>query len=157
MAIGALGAGAQPVLQNPVQGLRILGLPARMPSVALTIDHDRHRHGGAGVAAARPVRGRPLPRRRALPRRLTRSQLDRTLLLWVIPLTVAPPMFSKDVYSYLAQSEITARGLDPYAIGPARALGVDHVLTRTVPNIWRDTPAPVRSAVPVDGTRHHLR
>jgi len=51
-------------------------------------------------------------------------------------------MFSRDVYSYLAQSEITARGLDPYAIGPAGALGVDNVLTRTVPNIWRDTPAP---------------
>ncbi|RZK73098.1 MAG: hypothetical protein EOP28_05845, partial [Rhodococcus sp. (in: high G+C Gram-positive bacteria)] len=68
--------------------------------------------------------------------------LDRTLLLWIIPLSVAPPMFSKDVYSYLAQSEIAARGLDPYAIGPAGALGVDHVLTRTVPTIWRDTPAP---------------
>ncbi len=75
-------------------------------------------------------------------RRLSRSQLDRTLLLWILPLVVAPPMFSKDVYSYLAQSEIAARGLDPYAIGPAGALGVDHVLTRTVPNIWRDTSAP---------------
>ena len=73
---------------------------------------------------------------------LTRSQLDRTLLLWILPLCVAPPMFSKDVYSYLAQSEITARGLDPYQVGPAGALGVDNVLTRTVPNIWRDTPAP---------------
>ncbi|NLG55727.1 MAG: polyprenol phosphomannose-dependent alpha 1,6 mannosyltransferase MptB, partial [Rhodococcus sp.] len=29
-----------------------------------------------------------------------------------------------------------------YLIGPASALGVDHVLTRTVPTIWRDTPAP---------------
>ena len=64
------------------------------------------------------------------------------LLLWILPLSVAPPMFSRDVYSYLAQSEIAARGLDPYAIGPKAALGVDHVLTRTVPTIWRDTPAP---------------
>lgn len=141
MALGALGAGAQPVLQNPVQGLRILGLPARMPSVALTITIT----GSVMVVLAWLLLGRfAVGRFRggAVPRRLTRSQLDRTLLMWVIPLTVAPPMFSKDVYSYLAQSEIAARGLDPYAIGPAQALGVDHVLTRTVPNIWRDTPAP---------------
>ena len=51
-------------------------------------------------------------------------------------------MFSKDVYSYLAQSAITARGLDPYSLGPAAALGVDDPLTRTIPTIWRDTPAP---------------
>ncbi|MFE3293482.1 polyprenol phosphomannose-dependent alpha 1,6 mannosyltransferase MptB [Rhodococcus sp. NPDC059234] len=141
MALGALGAGAQPVLQNPVQGLRILGLPARMPSVAMTITLT----GSAMVVLAWLLLGRFAIgnfREGTAIRRLTRSQMDRTLLMWVIPLTVAPPMFSKDVYSYLAQSEIAARGLDPYAIGPAGALGVDHVLTRTVPNIWRDTPAP---------------
>jgi alpha-1,6-mannosyltransferase len=142
MAIGALGAGAQPVLQNPVQGLRILGLPARLGATALTLTMT----GSVMVVLAWLLLGRfAIGRYRgegAAPRRLTRSQLDRTLLLWVIPLTIAPPMFSKDVYSYLAQSEITARGLDPYAIGPKMALGVDHVLTRTVPTIWRDTPAP---------------
>jgi len=141
MAVGAIGAGAQPVLQNPVQGLRFLGLPARMPSTALTLTMT----GTVLVVLAWLLLGRFAIGRRdpdGQPRRLTRSQLDRTLLLWIVPLVVAPPMFSKDVYSYLAQSEISARGLDPYAIGPAGALGVDHVLTRTVPNIWRDTPAP---------------
>ncbi|WP_433703668.1 polyprenol phosphomannose-dependent alpha 1,6 mannosyltransferase MptB [Prescottella equi] len=141
MAVGALGAGAQPVLQNPVQGLRILGLPARMPSATLSMAMT----GTVMVVLAWLLLGRfavgSMRGGRAI-RQLSRSQLDRTLLLWVIPLTVAPPMFSRDVYSYLAQSEITARGLDPYEIGPAGALGVDHVLTRTVPNIWRDTPAP---------------
>ncbi len=141
MAVGALGAGAQPVLQNPVQGLRILGLPARMPSATLSMAMT----GTVMVVLAWLLLGRfavGSVRGGRAPRQLSRSQLDRTLLLWVIPLTVAPPMFSRDVYSYLAQSEITARGLDPYAIGPAGALGVDHVLTRTVPTIWRDTPAP---------------
>ncbi|MFC4604290.1 polyprenol phosphomannose-dependent alpha 1,6 mannosyltransferase MptB [Rhodococcus kronopolitis] len=141
MALGALGAGAQPVLQNPVQGLRVLGLPARMPSVALTIAIT----GAVMVVLAWLLLGRFAVgsfRGGTVPRRLTRSQLDRTLLMWVVPLAIAPPMFSKDVYSYLAQSEIAARGLDPYGIGPQQALGVDHVLTRTVPNIWRDTPAP---------------
>ncbi len=37
MAVGALGAGAQPVLQNPTAGLRVLSLPGRMPTVSLTM------------------------------------------------------------------------------------------------------------------------
>ena len=136
MALGSLGAGANPVLQNPLQGVRVLGLPARMPSTALAVVMT----GMIMVVLAWLVVGRFV--RRDAPRRLSRRQLDRTLLLWALPLAVAPPMFSKDVYSYLAQSEIAARGLDPYALGPAQALGVDNVLTRTVPTIWRDTPAP---------------
>ncbi|KZF13126.1 MAG: polyprenol phosphomannose-dependent alpha 1,6 mannosyltransferase MptB [Rhodococcus sp. (in: high G+C Gram-positive bacteria)] len=141
MSLGALGAGAQPVLQNPVVGIRILSLPSRMATTALTVTMT----GTVMVVLAWLLLGRfAVGRLRDgnVPRRMTRSQLDRTLLLWILPLCVAPPMFSRDVYSYLAQSEITARGLDPYAIGPAGALGVDNVLTRTVPNIWRDTPAP---------------
>ena len=142
MAVGALGAGEQPVLQNPTAGLRVLSLPGRMPTVSLTMTMT----GTVLVVLAWLMLGRfavgDIRSRSGAPRRMTRSQLDRTLLLWILPLSVAPPMFSRDVYSYLAQSEIAARGLDPYAIGPKAALGVDHVLTRTVPTIWRDTPAP---------------
>lgn len=141
MAIGALGAGAQPVLQNPIAGVRLLSLPSRMATTALTVTMT----GTVIVVLAWLLLGRfALGRLRsgATPRRLTRSQMDRTLLLWILPLCVAPPMFSRDVYSYLAQSEITARGLDPYEVGPVDALGADNVLTRTVPNIWRETPAP---------------
>jgi alpha-1,6-mannosyltransferase len=76
------------------------------------------------------------------PRRMSRSQLDRTLLLWALPLLIAPPMYSKDVYSYLAQSEIALLGLDPYRVGPATGLGLDHVFTLSVPSLWRETPAP---------------
>lgn len=141
MAVGALGAGAQPVVQNPVYGHRVIGLLSRMPTVALTVAIT----GAAILVVAWLLLGRlavgPL-RQGNTPRRLSKSQMDRTMLLWMIPLFVAPPMYSKDVYSYLAQSEITARGLDPYRLGPAQALGVDNVLTRSVPTIWRDTPAP---------------
>ena len=76
------------------------------------------------------------------PRRMSRSQLDRTLLIWALPLLIAPPMYSKDVYSYLAQSQIARLGLDPYRVGPAPGLGLDHVFTLSVPSLWRDTPAP---------------
>src|SRR6185312_15901518 len=76
------------------------------------------------------------------PRRMSRAQLDRTVILWALPLLIAPPMYSKDVYSYLAQSQIARNGLDPYRVGPAPGLGLDHVFTLSVPSLWRETPAP---------------
>ncbi|MET9486164.1 polyprenol phosphomannose-dependent alpha 1,6 mannosyltransferase MptB [Nocardia sp. NPDC006630] len=140
MAISALGVGAQPVHQNPTSGMRVLGFFARAHTSTLAMCMI----GTVLVVMAWLLLGRFAvggwgghPRHR-----LTRSQLDRTLLLWIIPLSIAPPMFSNDVYSYLAQSEIAARGLDPYAVGPADGLGLNNVLTNNVPNIWRETPAP---------------
>lgn len=134
MAIGALGAGARPVVQDPTFGVRLLNLPSRIQTVSLTMTTT----GAVMMALAWLMLGRF-----ALgPRRMSRSQLDRTLLLWAIPLLMAPPMYSRDVYSYLAQSEIALIGLDPYRVGPATGLGLDHVFTLSVPNLWRETPAP---------------
>ncbi|WP_067691446.1 polyprenol phosphomannose-dependent alpha 1,6 mannosyltransferase MptB [Nocardia jejuensis] len=140
MAIAALGVGAQPVHQNPTSGMRVLGFFARAHTSTLAMCMI----GTVLVVMAWLLLGRfAIGGWGGNPRhRLTRSQLDRTLLLWIIPLSVAPPMFSNDVYSYLAQSEIAARGLDPYAVGPADGLGLNNVLTNNVPNIWRETPAP---------------
>lgn len=134
MAIGALGAGARPVVQDPTFGVRLLNLPSRIQTVSLTMTTT----GAVMMALAWLMLGRF-----ALgSRRMSRSQLDRTLLLWAIPLLLAPPMYSRDVYSYLAQSEISRIGLDPYEVGPATGLGLDHVFTLSVPNLWRETPAP---------------
>ncbi len=134
MAIGALGAGARPVVQDPTFGVRLLNLPSRIQTVSLTMTTT----GAVMMALAWLMLGRF-----ALgSRRMSRGELDRTLWLWTLPLLPAPPMYSKDVYSYLAQSEICRAGLDPYRIGPARALGLDHVFTLSVPSLWRDTPAP---------------
>lgn len=134
MAIGALGAGARPVVQDPTFGVRLLNLPSRIQTVSLTMTTT----GAVMMALAWLMLGRF-----ALgPRKMTRSQLDRTLLLWVLPLLLAPPMYSKDVYSYLAQSEISLQGNDPYEVGPAPGLGLDHVFTLSVPSMWRETPAP---------------
>src|SRR6201984_734057 len=60
----------------------------------------------------------------------------------MLPLLPAPPMYSKDVYSYLAQSQISLEGLDPYRVGPASGLGLSQVFTLSVPTLWRETPAP---------------
>ncbi|HYB39208.1 MAG TPA: polyprenol phosphomannose-dependent alpha 1,6 mannosyltransferase MptB [Mycobacterium sp.] len=134
MAIGALGAGARPVIQDPTFGVRLLNLPSRIQTVSLTMTTT----GAVMMALAWLMLGRF-----ALgSRRMSRGELDRTLLLWTLPLLVAPPMYSKDVYSYLAQSQISREGLDPYRVGPASGLGLDHVFTLSVPSLWRETPAP---------------
>ena len=134
MAIGALGAGARPVVQDPTFGVRLLNLPSRIQTVSLTMTTT----GAVMMALAWLMLGRF-----ALgSRRMSRSQMDRTLLLWALPLLIAPPMYSRDVYSYLAQSQISLLGLDPYRVGPAPGLGLDHVFTLSVPNMWRETPAP---------------
>jgi alpha-1,6-mannosyltransferase len=134
MAIGALGAGARPVVQDPTFGVRLLNLPSRIQTVSLTMTTT----GAVMMALAWLMLGRF-----ALGgRKMSRSQLDRTLMLWMLPLLPAPPMYSKDVYSYLAQSQISRLGLDPYRVGPAPALGLDHVFTLSVPSLWRETPAP---------------
>ena len=134
MAIGALGVGARPVVQDPTFGVRLLNLPSRIQTVSLTMTTT----GAVMMALAWLMLGRFT----LGDRRMTRSQLDRLLLLWVLPLLIAPPMYSRDVYSYLAQSEISMNGLNPYKVGPATGLGLDHVFTLSVPNMWRETPAP---------------
>lgn len=134
MAIGALGAGARPVVQDPTFGVRLLNLPSRIQTVSLTMTTT----GAVMMALAWLMLGRF-----ALgSRRMSRGDLDRTLLLWVLPLLIAPPMYSKDVYSYLAQSQISLEGLDPYRVGPASGLGLSHIFTLSVPTLWRETPAP---------------
>ncbi|MFQ6267762.1 polyprenol phosphomannose-dependent alpha 1,6 mannosyltransferase MptB [Kutzneria viridogrisea] len=65
-----------------------------------------------------------------------------TLLLWCTPLLAAPPLFSNDVFSYLAQGEIAARGLNPYLVGPASGLGATSEIVERVAVYWRDTPSP---------------
>jgi len=134
MAIGALGAGARPVVQDPTFGVRLLNLPSRIQTVSLTMTTT----GAVMMALAWLMLGRFALGQR----RMSRGELDRTLWLWVLPLLAAPPMYSKDVYSYLAQSQICRLGLDPYRVGPATGLGLDHVFTLSVPSLWRETPAP---------------
>ncbi|QGK72177.1 hypothetical protein GIY23_09625 [Allosaccharopolyspora coralli] len=135
LGVGAIGAGAAPV-DNPLSGIRLIGLPARIPTVAMACAWL----GMLMIVIAWLWLGSLSWPGRA--RMVSRSQLDRTVIMWAIPFAIAPPLFSRDMYAYLAQSEVAARGLDPYVLGPAFALGVDNPFTGNVPNIWRDTPAP---------------
>jgi alpha-1,6-mannosyltransferase len=138
MALGSLGAGALPV-PNPLFGIRVVSLPIRNVSVALAVTY-----AGMGmlVLAWLWLGHRLRTRWRDGPERIGARAVGRTAVLWALPLAVAPPLFSTDVYTYLGQEAISLRGLDPYALGPAGALGVDDPLVRTIPTIWQNTPAP---------------
>lgn len=62
-----------------------------------------------------------------------------TLVWWAVPLAVAPPMFSRDVYSYAAQGAMVRAGLDVYHAGVDQLGGP---LAAQVAPAWQHTPAP---------------
>ena len=41
------------------------------------------------------------------------------VLVWAVPLLLAPPLFSRDVYTYAAQGEMVSHHINPYAYGPS--------------------------------------
>jgi alpha-1,6-mannosyltransferase len=67
-------------------------------------------------------------------------QLSYMLALWIVPLLIVAPLFSRDVFSYAAQGEMMSHHINPYRYGPgtigsgAYTLGVDP--------LWSNTPAP---------------
>ncbi|MFJ2027191.1 polyprenol phosphomannose-dependent alpha 1,6 mannosyltransferase MptB [Streptomyces sp. NPDC087897] len=67
-----------------------------------------------------------------------------TLAWWTAPFLLAPPLYSADVYSYIAQGSMVVEGHDVYTLGPS-ALdpgGIGGDAAASVGNHWRDTPAP---------------
>ncbi|GHJ52395.1 hypothetical protein Nm8I071_17020 [Nonomuraea sp. TT08I-71] len=62
-----------------------------------------------------------------------------TAALWLLPLLAAPPLGSRDVYSYACQGWSWTHGADPYRVGVVAA---GCPWADSVSPIWRDTPAP---------------
>ncbi|MGH9016265.1 MAG: polyprenol phosphomannose-dependent alpha 1,6 mannosyltransferase MptB, partial [Acidimicrobiales bacterium] len=48
---------------------------------------------------------------------LTTGRASAVLAAWGLPLFLGPPLFSRDLYSYVAQGLIAHHGLDPYTVG----------------------------------------
>lgn len=67
------------------------------------------------------------------------STLVIVLIAWVAPLVLAPPLFSRDVYSYVAQGRVVASGMDPYVTGVAV---IDGWFDDGVDPMWAETPTP---------------
>ena len=74
---------------------------------------------------------------------LTTREVRIVAAAWCLPLFLTAPLFSQDVYSYLAQGTLVHLGLDPYRDAPAVLAqhGQAHVLDAVSP-FWRHTTAP---------------
>jgi hypothetical protein len=67
------------------------------------------------------------------------KMLNRLGLWWGVPLALSPVLFSRDVFSYIAQSRLLPNGLDPYVYGT----GVyDTFFTDGADWMWKTAPAP---------------
>jgi alpha-1,6-mannosyltransferase len=58
---------------------------------------------------------------------------------WMLPLLIAPPLFSRDMFTYLAQGDLALHGFNPYQYGVS--VLNDH-LSANVDPTWQDTPTP---------------
>jgi alpha-1,6-mannosyltransferase len=94
---------------------------------------------GVGILILAWVGLRPL----ATAPRLTARQVSLISALWCLPLAIGIPLFSGDVYSYLAQGTIAHLGLNPYHAAPTILArhGQAHVLSAVDP-FWRHETAP---------------
>jgi hypothetical protein len=126
LAGGGLAAGAL-----PARDLFGLATPRAHPGWGLVVSYA----GLALLIAAWWRLGKPI---RAGGVRDPRKLIG-TLALWAAPLLLAPPLFSRDVYSYLAQGAMVGAGLDVYRHGPAVFGGP---LAAEVPAVWQHTPTP---------------
>ncbi|MFI2636045.1 polyprenol phosphomannose-dependent alpha 1,6 mannosyltransferase MptB [Streptomyces collinus] len=124
LALGGETAGALPVadLLHPASARAALGLVGVYFGVVLLI--------AAWLPLGRLVRG---------PRPPAPRDLLLVLAVWAAPLLIAPPLFSRDVYSYLAQGAMVEAHMDVYAHGPSRLGGP---LADEVAPLWRHTGAP---------------
>ncbi|MEV6393917.1 polyprenol phosphomannose-dependent alpha 1,6 mannosyltransferase MptB [Streptomyces sp. NPDC051907] len=124
LAAGGVSAGALPVRDTlaPESGRAALGLVCAYFGLVLLV--------AAWALLGRAVRGPKPPGRRSL---------LLTLALWAAPLVLAPPLFSRDVYSYLAQGAMVDARIDVYVHGPSRLGGP---LTDEVAPLWQHTPTP---------------
>ncbi len=60
--------------------------------------------------------------------------------LWILPLLVIAPIFSRDVFSYAAQGEMVSHHINPYNYGPF-TLGAGPYVNPVDP-LWANAPAP---------------
>ena len=60
--------------------------------------------------------------------------------IWAVPLLLAPPLFSRDVYTYAAQGEMVSHHINPYSYGP-NVLGATPFNT-LADSVWSGAESP---------------
>lgn len=115
LAVGAFAAGALP--GSDPAGVRVVAGVATALTGAVLL-----------VVVWFRLRGQPVSERWLLT----------SGFLWAVPLLLAPPLASRDIYAYACQGALYLDGHDPYAVGAtAGCPWLD-----AVPQVWRDSPAP---------------
>lgn len=71
--------------------------------------------------------------------RLGVTRVTTVLAAWCLPLLVAPPLFSRDAYSYYAQGKLMEAGYDPYTTGVSVIPGW---FADGVDPMWGEAPTP---------------
>ncbi|WP_326725091.1 polyprenol phosphomannose-dependent alpha 1,6 mannosyltransferase MptB [Streptomyces sp. NBC_00243] len=124
LALGGETAGALPAREflAPESAEAVLGLVGVYFGVVLLI--------AAWALLGTVVRGPEPP---------TPRSLLLVLAVWAAPLLLAPPLFSRDVYSYLAQGAMVDAHIDVYAHGPAQLGGP---LADEVAPVWQQSTTP---------------
>ncbi|WP_018295553.1 polyprenol phosphomannose-dependent alpha 1,6 mannosyltransferase MptB [Corynebacterium lubricantis] len=137
IALGGLGGGALPVVENPFGQLPLGDIMARMlqTSSALVLI-------GVAFMVTAWVFMMPFITKRDNNLPVSPALVMRSFVAWTLPLIFTAPLFTQDIYSYLAQGSIVAQGMDPYEAGPVQLLGTENHLARSVPFIWADSPSP---------------
>ncbi|MEJ6019674.1 polyprenol phosphomannose-dependent alpha 1,6 mannosyltransferase MptB [Corynebacterium sp. H113] len=137
--VGGIGAGATPVVGNV-----FWQTPAGVTLGRMLVATTMVTFVGIGmlIVAWLGVGAFVLAGARTRVTSVNTSMLVRTFAGWVTPLILTAPLFTQDIYSYLAQGAIVDRGMDPYAAGPVDLLGANDPLARSVPLIWSHSPSP---------------
>ncbi|WP_308259260.1 polyprenol phosphomannose-dependent alpha 1,6 mannosyltransferase MptB [Pseudonocardia sp. H11422] len=131
MVVGAFGAGGilvrDPLLTNSALGFWRYGHGRELATVLVYL--------GVGLMAWAWVRlGRDV-----LAHRVGGRAVLTVAAVWLAPMLFSPPLFTRDVFSYLAQGALPLAGFDPYAVGPEAMPGI---FADNVHYFWQDTPAP---------------
>ncbi|AKK05995.1 hypothetical protein CMUST_08355 [Corynebacterium mustelae] len=142
LGFAGLGAGAVPVIDNPYHDFPGASLITRMLQTSTSLAFI-----GIGLIVVAwlfmaPFTGVAFRRGHTRAGVISMSMLRRTFLAWSLPILISAPMFTQDIYSYLANGAIVTQGLDPYSAGPVDLLGTEHHLARSVPFIWAHSPSP---------------
>jgi len=133
LAVGSLGAGwmapASGMGAHPlIDAVRSSEVGASLAKLLVVV--------AAGALVRIWVRARPLARGLGV---VQAQQLGAVGLVWSVPLLVAPVLFSRDVFSYIALSRLPSAGIDPYQHGTG-------VLSTSWSDgadpMWFDAPAP---------------
>jgi alpha-1,6-mannosyltransferase len=79
--------------------------------------------------------------RHVLARRVDTRPVLVAAACWTAPVLFAPALFTRDVFSYLAQGAVALAGHDPFTAAPT-VLGPSSEILNNVHPFWQGTPAP---------------